>query len=151
MPHGDISSNDYYTVHDAISDLEDIEPFRDIKDDNGIHLPASKTISPLGRKLRDSATLYNHVITDKANRNLTNSEAAKNYAEVRLIDAQVEKTKAETRKLNAEAMQSENGSETTAQLRLPTQDQINRTVPQIVEHGERLVRASQNNDMNLPA
>ncbi len=66
-----------------------------------------------------------------------------------MIDAQVEKTKAETRKLNAEAKQSEN--ETTVQLSLPTQDQVNRSVPQIVEHGERLVRAAQNNDMDLPA
>lgn len=66
LPKGTFNEEDYRTVHDAISDLENIKVSTDISDgENGISLPASaKAISELGRQLRDSDKLYNHVSTD---------------------------------------------------------------------------------------
>jgi DNA (cytosine-5)-methyltransferase 1 len=65
LPGGHLSEDEFYTVEDAIKDLENIKTTLDVKmGDEGIQLPTiPENISWLGRQLRDSAVLYNHVST----------------------------------------------------------------------------------------
>ena len=65
LPHGNLDESQYCTVHDAISDLEDIEPYYDIDCDNGIVLNTghAEMISDLGQYLRDSKIVMNHIVT----------------------------------------------------------------------------------------
>lgn len=64
LPKGNITSKDYSTVRDAISDIEFETPNYDVKNDSGIHLENDHpNISSLGKELRDSKILYNHIIT----------------------------------------------------------------------------------------
>lgn len=62
LPKGIFKANKYRTVYDAISDIEDVQPIIDVKQDNGTQLQ-TKTTSELATQLRDSPVLYNHVIT----------------------------------------------------------------------------------------
>jgi DNA (cytosine-5)-methyltransferase 1 len=65
LPSGTLSEANYLTAEDAIKDLEEIEAALDVSDgDHGVQLPdAPKDISELGKQLRDSKYLYNHVST----------------------------------------------------------------------------------------
>jgi DNA (cytosine-5)-methyltransferase 1 len=65
LPVGTYSENNFRTVADAIRDIEDIDPSVKVSDgDRGIILPNSpEDISDLGRELRDSTILHNHVST----------------------------------------------------------------------------------------
>jgi DNA (cytosine-5)-methyltransferase 1 len=65
LPVRSFAEENYRTVKDAIKDLEDIQTMTEITDGNkGIRLPEMKdVISELGKQLRDSETLYNHVST----------------------------------------------------------------------------------------
>lgn len=63
LPQGFKSSGKYATVKDAISDLEDVAPVMELKDDTGIPLNKKKNMSELAVSLRDSEVLYNHIIT----------------------------------------------------------------------------------------
>lgn len=64
LPKGKFNEDKYYTVRDAISDLEDVTPVTDLEDDkNGIPLQAKESLSELAVSLRDSAVLQNHIIT----------------------------------------------------------------------------------------
>lgn len=64
LPKGKFNEDKYYTVRDAISDLEDVTPVTDLEDDkNGIPLQAKENLSELAVSLRDSAVLQNHIIT----------------------------------------------------------------------------------------
>jgi len=65
LPQSTFSEAKYRTVKDAIHDLESIETAIDVSDgDQGIHLPdPPKDISDLGKQLRDSKILCNHVST----------------------------------------------------------------------------------------
>lgn len=63
MPKAIYDENEYLTVKDAISDLEDISPCLEIEDDTGIPIKPHKASGKLGKMLRDSSKLYNHVIT----------------------------------------------------------------------------------------
>jgi len=64
LPTGKFAEKNYHTVRDAISDLENIEAVHDVAEgDEGIKLSSVKVISELGRQLRDSECLYNHVAT----------------------------------------------------------------------------------------
>ncbi len=62
LPKGHFDADEYRTVHDAISDLEDVSPIFDVKQDNGIQLQA-KITGELATQLRDAPVLYNHIIT----------------------------------------------------------------------------------------
>ncbi len=66
LPEGDFDENGYRTVFDAIRDIEDVSIKTDATEgENGVALPAcSVEISGLGRLLRDSNILYNHVATE---------------------------------------------------------------------------------------
>lgn len=64
LPKGKFNEDKYYTVRDAISDLEDVTPVTDLEDDkNGIPVQAKESLSELAVSLRDSAVLQNHIIT----------------------------------------------------------------------------------------
>ena len=63
FPEKTFEEKDYRTVRDAIYDLEDIEPVVDISVDTGIELTEKCGLSDLGRQLRDSKTLMNHIVT----------------------------------------------------------------------------------------
>ncbi|OLN26664.1 DNA cytosine methyltransferase [Desulfosporosinus metallidurans] len=65
LPTGTFTEANYRTVKDAIKDLEEIETATEVSDgDQGIQVPdALKDISELGKQLRDSKNLCNHVST----------------------------------------------------------------------------------------
>lgn len=62
LPKGHIDADEYRTVSDAISDLEDVQPIYDVKQDCGIRLLQKET-GDLATQLRNSQILYNHIIT----------------------------------------------------------------------------------------
>ena len=64
LPKGTYDEDNYLTVRDAISDLEEIEPFVNLDEDSGIPIIPHVANSELGRELRDSKVLYNHIITN---------------------------------------------------------------------------------------
>lgn len=64
LPKGSYREENYRTVRDAIADLEDVNPVTNLADDTGTVLPDIKEISDLGRMLRDTDILFNHIITD---------------------------------------------------------------------------------------
>jgi len=65
LPNGTFAEPNYRTVKDAIMDLEEIETVTNVSEgDRGVQLPdAPKDISELGKQLRNSKKLYNHVST----------------------------------------------------------------------------------------
>lgn len=63
LPQGCFSEENYRTVHDAIADLENVDPVYDKEDDVGIPLGEPGEISSLARELRDSEILKNHITT----------------------------------------------------------------------------------------
>ncbi len=63
LPQGKFKGGPYRTVHDAISDLEDIDPVFDTKDDIGICMEKRDDLSDLAKDLRNAKVLKNHIIT----------------------------------------------------------------------------------------
>lgn len=63
MPIGTFTENNYRTVKDAIKDIENTPTTYDALDVNGVFLQNDFTPTPLTNILRDSTTLYNHLIT----------------------------------------------------------------------------------------
>lgn len=67
LPKGHIPEDKYFTVEDAIADLADINPHHDVSADIGVLLndiPDKPNV--LCEKLRDSATLYNHIVPESS-------------------------------------------------------------------------------------
>lgn len=65
LPKGYIKENEYTTVFDAIGDLSNVNPIYNVSEDKGIDLKTQKfKLSTLSEKLRDSKTLFNHIITE---------------------------------------------------------------------------------------
>lgn len=78
LPKGHVDADEYATVRDAISDLSGVNPIYDVTEDNGIFLkPMIGEISDLGKKLRDSEILHNHIITE------TKETALKRFAAIK--------------------------------------------------------------------
>ena len=64
LPKGRFDEDEYRTVRDAISDLEDVEPIVNLEDDKeGIKLPNKENLGELASSLRNATVLYNHMIT----------------------------------------------------------------------------------------
>ena len=63
MPVGDFSEENYRTVSDAIKDLEDVDTIYETNEDYGTKLSENFKLTALTSCLRDSDTLYNHIIT----------------------------------------------------------------------------------------
>ena len=64
LPLGSFTEENYRTVRDAIEDLADVEPIKDVSADTGTPLAKKKDLRQLGTVLRDTDILKNHVITD---------------------------------------------------------------------------------------
>lgn len=64
LPQGSFSEENYRTVRDAIADLENVVPVKKLSEDVGTPLGECKEISALGKTLRDTDVLRNHIITD---------------------------------------------------------------------------------------
>lgn len=78
LPKGSFKAEAYNTVRDAIGDLSNINPGYNVAEDSGIVIePVGNEISSLGRKLRDTNILYNHIVTE------TRETALKRFAAIR--------------------------------------------------------------------
>ncbi len=91
LPKGMLGEEDFQTVKDAIKDLEDVAPTSDIETGNkGIQLSEEpKDISDLGRQLRDSKVLYNHVTTATTNKALERFRAIKQGDNFHSLEAEL--------------------------------------------------------------
>ena len=63
LPIGIFSEKDYRTVQDAIGDLQNVPTVTDVAEDIGTPLKKADDISELGKSLRDTDTLFNHINT----------------------------------------------------------------------------------------
>lgn len=54
--------SNYYTVKDAIGDLEEEKPYKSVETDKGINKPRYSNSNSLLRILRDSDTIMNHIV-----------------------------------------------------------------------------------------
>lgn len=64
LPEGSFSEDNYRTVRDAIEDLQYVHPVTSVTDDTGTPLTSVENISEIGRALRDTTNLRNHLITN---------------------------------------------------------------------------------------
>lgn len=64
LPLGSFHEENYRTVRDAIQDLEEVPTVYDVAKDIGTPLADAQNISDLGKALRDSSVLKNHIITN---------------------------------------------------------------------------------------
>ena len=64
LPKGRFDADEYRTVHDAISDLEDVAPVFDLEDDKaGIRIERKENLNELAATLRNAEVLRNHIVT----------------------------------------------------------------------------------------
>ena len=64
LPKGRFDADEYRTVRDAISDLEDVTPVFDLEDDkNGIRIERKENLNELAFALRNAEVLRNHIVT----------------------------------------------------------------------------------------
>lgn len=63
LPKAQFQPQDYYTVRDAIEDLENVPAVTERSEDHGILLPNIVPPNKLVRRLRDSKLLWNHIVT----------------------------------------------------------------------------------------
>lgn len=86
LPKGAFAGGTYRTVHDAISDLEDVQPVFDTADDAGIRLEPKKNLSDLAKSLRNVNVLKNHLITKTTNVALERFKALKQGENFHALD-----------------------------------------------------------------
>jgi len=91
LPKGMLGEGEFRTVKDAIKDLEDAATTSDVAEgDKGILLSGlPKDISDLGRQLRDSKVLFNHVTTATTDDALERFQAIKQGDNFHSLDAQL--------------------------------------------------------------
>ena len=64
LPKGRFDADEYRTVRDAISDLEDVAPIFDLEDDkDGIRIERKENLNELAAALRNAEVLRNHIVT----------------------------------------------------------------------------------------
>lgn len=64
LPKGCFDADEYRTVRDAISDLEEVTPVFDLEDDNdGIRIERKENLNELASALRNAEVLRNHIVT----------------------------------------------------------------------------------------
>ena len=64
LPKGRFDADEYRTVRDAISDLEEVTPVFDLEDDkDGIHIERMENLNELASSLRNAEVLRNHIVT----------------------------------------------------------------------------------------
>lgn len=87
LPKGRFDADEYRTVRDAISDLEDVTPVIDLEDDiRGISIPQKDNLGELAAALRDSAILKNHMITKTTDTALQRFRALKQGQNFHALD-----------------------------------------------------------------
>lgn len=87
LPKGRFDADEYRTVRDAISDLEEVMPVINLEDDiNGVELPAKDNLSELAAALRDSDVLKNHMITKTTNTAMERFRALKQGQNFHALD-----------------------------------------------------------------
>lgn len=64
LPNGHFDEDQYRSVKDAISDIEDVKTVVNLEDDAGTPLAKKQNLSELAKALRDSDVLKNHLITN---------------------------------------------------------------------------------------
>ena len=64
FPKPTFNENSYRTVYDAISDLENVPVIINTDDDIGTPITENYELSDLGRSLRNSKKIYNHIVTN---------------------------------------------------------------------------------------
>lgn len=68
FPEPIYSEDKYFTVKDAIEDLEEYKPFLSVQEDKGIQATSQVANNALSEKLRDAPIIKNHIITDTRER-----------------------------------------------------------------------------------
>lgn len=63
LPIGSFDEDQYRTVRDGIEDLEDVKPVYSLEEDKGTNIGNVEEISTLGRQLRNTTVLKNHIVT----------------------------------------------------------------------------------------
>ena len=64
LPKGRFDADEYRTVRDAISDLEEVTPVFDLEDDkDGIRIERKENLNELATALRNAEVLRNHIVT----------------------------------------------------------------------------------------
>lgn len=64
LPKGRFDADEYRTVRDAISDLEEVTPVFDLEDDkDGIRIERKDNLNELASALRNAEVLRNHIVT----------------------------------------------------------------------------------------
>lgn len=64
LPKGRFDADEYRTVRNAISDLEDVTPVFDLEDDkDGIRIERKENLNELASALRNAEVLRNHIVT----------------------------------------------------------------------------------------
>jgi DNA (cytosine-5)-methyltransferase 1 len=91
LPKGNFTEDMFHTVEDAIKDLENVDTTPDVvKGEEGVQLPATpKKINILGRQLRNSKVLYNHVSTASTERALERFRAIKQGNNFHSLDSKL--------------------------------------------------------------
>lgn len=94
LPVGNITEENFYTVEDAIKDIENIETSIEISEgDKGVLIPLFKSnISELASQLRDSNILYNHVSTASTPEALKRFKAIKQGKNFHSLDVNLKTT-----------------------------------------------------------
>jgi len=92
LPIGKVSEENYCTVSDAISDLENVDVIYDTANDKGIELAPVENISNLSQQLRDSNKLHNHITTATTPKALERFKAIKQGENFHALDAKLKDT-----------------------------------------------------------
>jgi len=100
MPQGSFNEDRFRTVKDAIKDIEDIETVFDVTEgDKGLAIgEPSAEISELGKLLRDSDKLYNHVVTETRSTALERFKAIKQGENFHSLPSKLKTTYSDTQR-----------------------------------------------------
>ena len=88
LPKGRFDEDEYRTVRDAISDLEDITPVISLEEDvSGINITKKENLGELATALRNTTTLHNHIITNTTDTAMERFRALKQGQNFHALDS----------------------------------------------------------------
>ena len=88
LPKGRFDEDEYRTVRDAISDLEDITPVISLEEDvSGINITKKENLGALATALRNTTTLHNHIITNTTDTAMERFRALKQGQNFHALDS----------------------------------------------------------------
>lgn len=91
LPLGSFTEENYRTVRNAISDLEDVRTVTEVSEDTGTPVEPLIEISDLGRALRDTTSLHNHIITNTREAAMQRFKALKQGQNFHALDDSLKK------------------------------------------------------------